>query len=79
MNKIKVGVIGTGHLGKLHAKMFKQINNCELVGIFDANPVQAKVVSDELEVKAFSSLDFLLSQVEAVSIAATTSAHYEVG
>ncbi len=78
MSKIKVGVIGTGHLGKLHTKMFKQISNCELVGIYDSNPDQAKVVSDELEVKAFSSLDFLLSQVEAVSIAATTSAHYEL-
>ncbi|MCJ7552920.1 MAG: Gfo/Idh/MocA family oxidoreductase [Ignavibacteriaceae bacterium] len=78
MSKIKVGVIGTGHLGKLHTKMFKQISNCELVGIYDSNPDQAKAVSDELEVKAFSSLDFLLSQVEAVSIAATTSAHYEV-
>jgi len=78
MQKIKIGVIGTGHLGKLHTKMFKQIESCELIGIFDANPDQSKAVSDELGVKAFSSLDYLLPQVDAVSIAATTSAHYEL-
>lgn len=78
MNKIKVGVIGTGHLGKLHTKMFKQIGSCELVGIYDANPDQAKAVSDEFEVKEFSSIDVLLSQVDAISIAATTTAHYEL-
>ena len=78
MRKIKVGVVGTGHLGALHTKMFKQINNCELVGIYDSNPEQAKAVSESLNVPSFSNLDFLLSKVEAVSIAATTSAHYEL-
>jgi predicted dehydrogenase len=78
MQKIKIGVIGTGHLGKLHTKMFKQIDSCELMGIFDANPDQSKAVSDEFGIKAFSSLDYLLPQVDAVSIAATTSAHYEL-
>jgi predicted dehydrogenase len=78
MQKIKIGVIGTGHLGKLHTKMFKQIDSCELMGIFDANPDQSKAVSDEFGIKAFSSIDYLLQQVDAVSIAATTSAHYEL-
>lgn len=78
MRKIKVGVVGTGHLGALHTKMFKQISNCELVGIYDSNPEQAKAVSESLNVPSFSNLDFLLSKVEAVSIAATTSAHYEL-
>jgi predicted dehydrogenase len=78
MQKIKVGVIGTGHLGKLHTKMFRQIENCDLIGIYDANPDQAKLVSNEFGIKAFSSLDELLAQVEAVSIATTTKAHFEV-
>lgn len=78
MQKLKIGVIGTGHLGTLHSKMFKNINNCALVGIYDSNPDQAKEVSQQLSVTSFSDLDFLLSQVEAVSIAASTSAHYEI-
>jgi predicted dehydrogenase len=78
MNKIKVGVIGTGHLGALHTKMFKQIENCELIGIYDANPEQARSISQQFNVSSFSDMDFLISKVQAVSIAATTSAHYEI-
>ncbi|MFO7524092.1 MAG: Gfo/Idh/MocA family oxidoreductase [Ignavibacteriaceae bacterium] len=78
MQKLTVGVIGTGHLGALHTKMFKQINNCVLVGIYDADPEQAKTVASSLNVTSFSNKEFLLSKVEAVSIAASTSAHYEI-
>lgn len=78
MNKLKVGVIGTGHLGKLHTKMFKSIDNCELIGIYDSNPEQAKAVSTEFNVQTTASIENLLKQVEAVSIAATTTAHYEL-
>ena len=78
MEKLSIGVIGVGHLGKLHSKMFNEISNCEFVGVFDSNPEQAKLVADESGVKAFSSIDELLSKIKAVSIAATTSAHYEV-
>jgi len=78
MEKLSVGVIGVGHLGKLHSKMFNQISNCELVGVFDSNPEQAKLVAEEFGVKHFNSIDELLSKVKAVSIAATTSAHHEV-
>jgi len=78
MEKLSIGVIGVGHLGKLHSKMFKEIRNCYFVGVFDANPEQAKLVADKFEVKSFNSIDELLSNVKAVSIAATSTAHYEV-
>ena len=78
MSKIKVGVIGTGHLGKLHTKMFKSIDYCELVGIYDSNPNQAEDVSKEYSVPAINSLDELLKQIDAASISATTTSHYEL-
>jgi len=78
MSKVKIGVIGTGHLGKLHTKMFQSITNCELIGIYDSNPEQAKAVSDEFRVSNYSAIEELLSKVDAVSIAATTTAHYEI-
>ncbi|MDR3625779.1 MAG: Gfo/Idh/MocA family oxidoreductase [Ignavibacteriaceae bacterium] len=78
MNKLKIGVIGTGHLGKFHIKMLKEINNCELIGIYDAKPDVAKSAGDEFNVKVFDTLDALLNEVEAVSIAAVTGAHYEL-
>ena len=78
MEKLNIGVIGTGHLGKLHTKLLAEINNANLVGIYDANPDQAKSVAQELNVKLFENPDKLLENVNAVSIAATTSAHYKL-
>ena len=78
MNKLKIGVIGTGHLGKLHIKMFKQIENCELVGIYDVNENQAKNAGDEYDVKTYNNINDLLKVTDALSIAATTSSHYEL-
>jgi predicted dehydrogenase len=78
MEKLKIGVIGTGHLGKLHTKMFTEIENCELVGIYDSNFDQAKNVSEEFKVSAANTIDELLDKVDAVSVAAITSAHYEI-
>ena len=78
MNKIKVGVIGTGHLGNLHVKMLLHVKDCEIMGIYDYNAEQAKIVSNDYRVKAFQNIDELLSSVDAVSIAATTSAHFEI-
>lgn len=78
MKELNIGVVGTGHLGKLHTKMFKEIENCNLVGINDSNSGQAKVVGEEFGVNVFESLNDLLNKVEAVSIAATTSAHYDL-
>ena len=78
MEKLKVGVIGTGHLGKLHIKMLKQIEDCSLIGIFDSDLETAKAAGQEYRVNIFDSLDKLLQNVEAVSIAATTSSHYSI-
>ena len=78
MKELNIGVVGTGHLGKLHTKMFKAIENCNLVGINDSNIEQAKVVGKEFDVNVFESINDLLIKVEAVSIAATTSAHYDL-
>ena len=78
IKNLNIGVVGTGHLGKLHTKMFKEIENCNLVGINDSNMEQAKVVGKEFDVNVFESIKDLLIQVEAVSIAATTSAHYDL-
>ncbi len=78
MERIKVGVIGTGHLGKLHTKMFKGIENCELVGVYDSNSPVAESVANEFKVNSFPNEETLLKSVEAVSIAVTTTAHFEV-
>jgi predicted dehydrogenase len=79
MNKIKVGVVGTGHLGNLHAKMYSQISTAELVGVYDADMEKARRVAAEHGTRAFDDLDHLLDVVQAVNIATTTTAHFDVG
>jgi len=78
MEKLKIGIIGTGHLGKLHVKMFKQISESEVIGIYDSNNQTAMDVALEFNVKAFDNLDDLLNVIQAVSIAVSTTAHHEI-
>jgi predicted dehydrogenase len=78
MSNLKIGIIGTGHLGKLHTKLFKEITHCQLVGIYDKDLGKAKSCGNEFNVNVFEHLDDLLNAVDAVSIVSTTSAHYEL-
>ena len=78
-NVIKAGVAGVGYLGRFHAQKYAALPDSELVGVFDASPERCKEVADELGVTAFESLADMIEQVEVVSVAATTSAHFEVG
>ena len=54
---IKIGVIGAGHLGKIHIKLLKEIDKFELVGFYDANAEAAIVVEKEFGIKRFETLE----------------------
>ncbi|MGE5682345.1 MAG: Gfo/Idh/MocA family oxidoreductase, partial [Bacillota bacterium] len=55
MEALRLGIVGTGHLGKLHTKVTKTLSNCQLIGIYDKDPEKAKVCSEEFSVKAFEN------------------------
>ena len=78
MSNVKVGIIGTGHLGKLHTKLFREVKGCDLIGIYDKDIAKAESCGKEFNVKVYENIDELLNSTEAVSIVATTSAHYEL-
>jgi len=78
MEPLKVGVIGVGHLGSLHAKMYARMRAVKLVGIYDINLKLSQKIAKEFGTTPYSSLEQLLSSVDAVSIATPTSTHYEV-
>lgn len=78
MEKIKIGVIGAGHLGNFHIKLLKEISSCNLIGIYDKDKNRAEEVGKNNNVKFFNEIEDLLQNVDAVSIVATTSAHYEI-
>lgn len=77
-SKLTIGVIGVGHLGSLHSKMYVDIDSANFVGVFDSNTEQCKETALQYNVKAFSSIDELLNNVQAVSIATVTTSHFDV-
>lgn len=77
-NKLKIGIAGVGHLGTLHLKMLLQSDNCTVTGIYDGNIENLNKKAEEFGVKAFENYDQFLEHCEAVSIAVSTPAHYEI-
>lgn len=78
MPKLRVAVVGVGHLGSIHARLYRQIENCSLSAICDTNPERLKQVSEELEVAGYTDYQKLFDKVDAVSIAAPTNAHHQI-
>ena len=76
-NKLKVGVLGAGHLGKIHLKLLNQSKRYELVGFYDPNQEQAQKVVAEFGYTYFDSIDKLIAAVEVVDIVTPTLSHYE--
>jgi len=74
---LTIGVLGAGHLGKIHIKCLQQISNINLYGFFDPDPEIVKKVETEFGLKAFSSIDELISSVEVVDIVTPTLSHFD--
>jgi predicted dehydrogenase len=73
-----VGVVGVGHLGSHHARAWSRIGSATLVGAFDPDPLARERAKRELKVRVFETLEALLDQVDAVSIAAPTPRHADL-
>jgi predicted dehydrogenase len=78
MDKIKVGVIGVGHLGKHHARVYSQIPEAELVGVCDTDSEKAQRVAKEFDTGYFEDLGDFLGRIDAVSLVVPTIFHYSL-
>lgn len=74
---IKIGVIGAGHLGKIHIRLLKEIAEYELVGFVDKSDENAAKVIEEYKIPRFDTFDALLDAVDAIDIVTPTFNHYE--
>jgi predicted dehydrogenase len=79
MEKIRVGVIGVGYLGKYHAEKYARMHAVELIGVVDSDRAQAEKIAAALATNAFSDHRDLFGRVDAVSVAVPTPAHFSVG
>ena len=74
---LKVGVLGAGHLGKIHLKLLNQSNKYELVGFFDPIKENAQKVAQEFGYTPFDSIAELINAVDVVDIVTPTLSHFD--
>ena len=74
---LKTGVIGAGHLGKIHIKILNEVDFTELIGFYDTNPETRKEVSSIYGIKAFDSLEELIESCDIIDVVTPTLSHYE--
>lgn len=75
--KLKVGVLGAGHLGKIHLRLLKQSEKYELIGFYDSDQENAKKVSQEFGYQIFDSIEELVSVCDVVDVVTPTLNHFD--
>ena len=75
---LKAGVVGAGHLGKIHLRLLAQSKNYELVGFYDADEIHAKQIVAEFGYTYYESISKLIEAVDMIDIVTPTFAHFEI-
>jgi UDP-N-acetylglucosamine 3-dehydrogenase len=75
---LKIGVIGTGAMGKNHARVCAELPNVELIGIADKNKETVEIIAQRFDVSAFTDYKELLPKIDAVIIATPTITHFDI-
>lgn len=76
---LKAGVLGAGHLGKIHLRLLQESEKYELVGFYDIDEAAGEKVEKEFGYKYYKDLDSLIAAVDVVDVVTPTLSHYEVG
>ena len=77
-NRIKIGVIGAGHLGRHHIKHLCSHPSVNFVGFFDSNKEVAKKISEKFSVKSFENVEGLISSSDGLHIVTPTNLHHSI-
>ncbi|MEZ6091008.1 MAG: Gfo/Idh/MocA family oxidoreductase [Pirellulaceae bacterium] len=79
MSRLKIAVIGAGHLGKIHAKLLKTIDEVELVAVSDPSEAARHAVEVQFNIPTYADYRDMLELVDAVIVAAPTDLHAAIG
>jgi predicted dehydrogenase len=74
---LKIGVLGAGHLGKIHLKCLKEISAYQIIGFYDPDETVAEKIEQEFGIKRWTSLEQLVEAVDVVDIVTPTVSHFE--
>jgi len=78
MDKMKVGVVGIGRLGSIHARVYAELDSVDLVGICDIDSKKLNSVANQFKTSAFLDYKELIDKVDAINIAVPTNKHYQI-
>ncbi len=78
MNKIRTAVVGAGKMGSIHAKVYSELDICELVGVVDTQKEHADKLAEQYSCEAFTECAPLFNKVDAVTISAPTIHHHNL-
>ncbi|CAM4245796.1 Gfo/Idh/MocA family protein [Zobellia nedashkovskayae] len=74
---LRVGVLGAGHLGKIHLRLLNESDKYELVGFYDADAINGKKVADEFGYHYYENINKLIEAVDVVDIVTPTLSHFD--
>jgi len=75
---LKIGVLGVGHLGKIHLKCIKQVSELELIGFYDPNDANAEKAISEYKTHRFDTAEALIQQADIIDIVTPTTTHFQL-
>ncbi len=79
MKTLRVGVIGVGHIGSNHARIYSEIPSAEFSAVYDVDLARANSIAKKFGAKAAGSLDEFSGMIDAASVATPTNTHFDIG
>ena len=77
-DRLRVAIIGGGHLGKIHTRLMKANETVDLVAVAEPSPLAQQAIIDEFDVEVVSDYKKLVGEVDAVVIATPTRTHFQI-
>src|SRR3989441_9048057 len=78
MKKLRVGVVGVGHIGSNHARLYAEIPSADFSAVYDLDLARGHAIGRKFDAFTAKSLDDFIAMVDAASVATPTNTHYEV-
>src|SRR6058998_3305461 len=78
MKKLRVGVVGVGHIGSNHARLYAEIPSAEFTAVYDVEPFRSRNIASKFGAAPAKSLDEFIGMVDAASVATPTNTHYTI-
>jgi predicted dehydrogenase len=78
MKNLRIGVVGVGHIGSNHARLYSEIPSAEFTAVYDVDPITNRTIATKFRATPAGSLDEFMGMVDAASVATPTNTHYAV-